>query len=50
MLGDDGIFVTKIIPNGVAEAQGDLAIGDRILEVEYAWIQKHSVQKPMIRY
>ena len=33
VLGDDGIFVTKIIPGGVAENQGDLATGDRILEV-----------------
>lgn len=33
VVGDDGIFVTKIIPEGVAEMQGDLATGDRILEV-----------------
>lgn len=33
VLGDDGIFITKIIPGGVAEEQGDLATGDRILEV-----------------
>jgi C-terminal processing protease CtpA/Prc len=33
VVGDDGIFVTKIIPGGVAEMQGDLATGDRILEV-----------------
>ena len=33
VLGDEGIFVTKIIPGGVAEKQGDLSIGDRILEV-----------------
>lgn len=33
VLGDDGIFITKIIPGGVAEEQGDLASGDRILEV-----------------
>ena len=33
VIGDDGIFVTKIIPGGVAEMQGDLATGDRILEV-----------------
>lgn len=33
VIGDDGIFVTKIIPGGVAEVQGDLATGDRILEV-----------------
>ena len=33
MLGDDGIFVTKIISGGAAEEQGELATGDRILEV-----------------
>ena len=33
VVGDDGLFVTKIIPGGVAEMQGDLATGDRILEV-----------------
>ena len=33
VLGDEGIFVTKIIPGGVAEKQGSLSIGDRILEV-----------------
>ena len=33
VVGDDGIFVTKIIPGGVAEIHGDLATGDRILEV-----------------
>jgi guanylate kinase/C-terminal processing protease CtpA/Prc len=33
VVGDDGVFVTKIIPGGVAEMQGDLATGDRILEV-----------------
>lgn len=33
VLGDDGIFVTKIISGGAAEEQGELATGDRILEV-----------------
>ena len=33
VLGDEGIFVTKIIAGGVAENHGGLAIGDRILEV-----------------
>ena len=33
VVGDDGIFVTKIISGGVAEMQGDLATGDRLLEV-----------------
>ena len=32
-LGDNGIFVTKIIPNGPAEEEGSLAVGDRIVEV-----------------
>jgi len=31
--GDDGIFVTKIIPNGAAEEEGTLSVGDRILQV-----------------
>lgn len=33
MLGDDGIFVTKIIPDGPAEEEGTLSVGDRILQV-----------------
>ena len=33
MPGDDGIFITKIAPGGAAEKQGDLAVGDCILEV-----------------
>ena len=31
--GDDGIFVTKIIPGGAAAEEGSLAIGDRIVKV-----------------
>ena len=31
--GDDGIFITKIIEGGVAEEEGTLSVGDRILEV-----------------
>ncbi|XP_065889304.1 disks large homolog 1-like isoform X2 [Dysidea avara] len=31
--GDDGIFVTKIIPGGAASEEGSLAIGDRIVKV-----------------
>ena len=31
--GDDGIFVTKIIPSGAAEEEGTLSVGDRILQV-----------------
>ena len=33
MLGDDGIFITKIIPGGPAEEEGTLSVGDRILQV-----------------
>ncbi len=33
VLGDDGIFVTKIIPEGAAEKDGTLATGDRIIQV-----------------
>ena len=33
MLGDDGIFITRIIPGGTADENGTLAVGDRILEV-----------------
>ena len=33
VLGDDGIFLTKIIPGGPAEEEGTLAVGDRILKV-----------------
>ena len=33
MLGDDGIFVTKIIPGGSAEKEGTLEVGDRIIKV-----------------
>lgn len=34
--GDDGIFVTKIIPQGAAEEEGTLSVGDRILQVHGA--------------
>ena len=33
VLGDDGIFLTKIIPGGPAEEEGTLSVGDRILKV-----------------
>ncbi len=33
VLGDDGIFVTKIIPDGAAEMEETLAVGDRIIQV-----------------
>ncbi len=33
VLGDDGIFITKIIPEGPAEEEGTLSVGDRILQV-----------------
>ena len=31
--GDCGIFVTKLIPGGAAEAEGQLQVGDRIIAV-----------------
>ena len=31
--GDDGIFITKIIPGGAAAEEGSLTIGDRIVKV-----------------
>ena len=31
--GDHGIFVTEIISGGIAEKEGTLSVGDRILEV-----------------
>lgn len=33
VLGDDGIFVTKLIPGGPAEEDGTLDVGDRIIKV-----------------
>ena len=33
VLGDDGIFITKIIPGGAAEEDASLSVGDRILQV-----------------
>ena len=33
VLGDDGIFITKIISDGPAEEEGTLSVGDRILQV-----------------
>ena len=33
VMGDDGIFVTKIIEGGVAAKDGRLNVGDRILDV-----------------
>ena len=35
VLGDDGIFITKIISDGPAEEEGTLSVGDRILQVIY---------------
>jgi guanylate kinase/C-terminal processing protease CtpA/Prc len=32
--GDDGIFVTKIIPGAAADIEGTLAVGDRIIKVD----------------
>ena len=34
VLGDNGIFVTKIMEGGIAEKDGRLDVGDRILEVD----------------
>lgn len=31
--GDDGIFITRIIPGGTAEIEGQLAVGDRLIAV-----------------
>ena len=31
--GDDGIFVTQVIPEGAAEEEGNLSMGDRLLQV-----------------
>ncbi|XP_014672434.1 PREDICTED: discs large homolog 1-like protein [Priapulus caudatus] len=31
--GDDGIYVTKVIPGGAAEADGRLGVGDKLLSV-----------------
>lgn len=36
--GDDGIFVTKIIPQGAAEEEGTLSVGDRLLHVRIYWL------------
>ena len=33
--GDDGIFVTKIIPGGAAEQDGRLETGDRLIAVGF---------------
>ena len=38
--GDCGIFVTKIIPGGAAEAEGQLEMGDRIIAVR-SWESKN---------
>lgn len=37
VLGDNGIFITKIIPGGPAEEEGTLSVGDRILQVSYLY-------------
>lgn len=38
VLGDDGIFLTKIIPGGPAEEEGTLSVGDRIIQVNYMYM------------
>ena len=35
--GDDGIFITRIIPGGTAEIEGQLAVGDRLIAVSQAY-------------
>ena len=35
--GDDGIFITKIIPGGAAETDGSLAVGDRVIKVRRSY-------------
>ena len=48
VLGDDGIFLTKIIPGGPAEEEGTLSVGDRIIQVnctEYMYTLKSSIVK-----
>ena len=36
---DDGIFITKIIPDGAASEEGSLTVGDRIVQVnEYSML------------
>ena len=45
VLGDNGIFITKIIPGGPAEEEGTLSVGDRILQVRYFTDSVHSVYK-----
>lgn len=36
--GDDGIFITRIIPGGTAELEGQLAVGDRLIAVSVACV------------
>ena len=36
--GDDGIFVTKIIPGAAADVEGTLAVGDRIIKVRKFYV------------
>ena len=33
--GDNGIFITKVIPGGAAHAEGSLAVGDRVIKVRH---------------
>ena len=34
--GDDGIFITKIIPGGAAAAEGTLSVGDRVIKASHS--------------
>ncbi len=43
VMGDDGIFVTKIIPEGAAEKDGTLATGDRIIQVWVTWLSRYGL-------
>lgn len=36
--GDNGIFITKIIPGGAADAEGTLAVGDRVIKVRLLFL------------
>ena len=35
--GDDGIFITKIIPGGAAAAEGTLSVGDRVIKASHSY-------------
>ena len=39
---DDGVFITKIAVGGLAESDGRLRLGDRLLSVSLAYMTFHS--------